>query len=375
MTADVRAPGRPTSGRSGWSATARPSGRGSGATPAAPTSRSPPTGRAQAGGARPPARAASRSRLVLASPLSRATDTARLAGFGDVALVDDPDLTEWDYGALEGRADRPTSATDYPGWTIWRGPWPGGETPDEVGRPRRPGHRPLPGPDVAGDALLFAHGHLLRVLAARWLGLPAASGGAVRARDRDGLDPRLGPRPAGHRDLERGLPRLTVEAQATPTERVAADRVRRPVGARAFAWRAERRSPGPSPAGSSWPGPGTSGTATARSVRGGRGGRGVRSRRDDDGAGVVRRQEIGLEHRAGEGVALAEGAAELRASARPARGSRCPRRRSRCRASGSSRRSRRPAPTTSTSASVSCTNSLAILRASTGNWRRWLSEK
>ena len=111
--------------------------------------------------------------LVLSSPLVRAAETARLAGFADV-VVHDPDLQEWDYGDLEGRLTVDIRE-DYPGWTIWQGPWPGGESIDEVAaradrviaRARR----------VEGDVLVFAHGHLLRVLAARWLGLPPSAGG------------------------------------------------------------------------------------------------------------------------------------------------------------------------------------------------------
>ena len=109
---------------------------------------------------------------MLTSPLSRAADTAALAGFAG-AVRPDPDLREWDYGALEGRLTADIR-DDYPGWTIWRGPWPDGETIDAVatradrviGRARA----------AAGDVLVFAHGHLLRVLAARWLGLPPTSG-------------------------------------------------------------------------------------------------------------------------------------------------------------------------------------------------------
>jgi broad specificity phosphatase PhoE len=113
--------------------------------------------------------------LVLTSPLSRAADTARLAGFAAQAAPD-PDLMEWDYGALEGRLTADIRA-DYPGWSIWAGPWPAGETVDEVGaRADRVIERCL-APSVEGDALLFSHGHLLRVLGARWLGLPASSGG------------------------------------------------------------------------------------------------------------------------------------------------------------------------------------------------------
>ena len=112
--------------------------------------------------------------LVLTSPRSRATETARLAGFGDIAIAD-PDLAEWDYGALEGRRTAEIAA-DFPGWTIWTGPWPGGETIDQVSvRADRVLARCL-ADDVKGDALLFGHGHMLRVLAARWLGLPGESG-------------------------------------------------------------------------------------------------------------------------------------------------------------------------------------------------------
>jgi probable phosphoglycerate mutase len=130
------------------------------------------TGRAQAGalGRRLAGRA---FHLVLTSPLSRAAETAALAGFGDV-VHRDPDLLEWDYGALEGRLTVDIR-DDYPGWTIWRGPWPDGETIDEVAaRADRVVTRVR---DAAGESLVFAHGHLLRILAARWLGLPPTAGG------------------------------------------------------------------------------------------------------------------------------------------------------------------------------------------------------
>jgi probable phosphoglycerate mutase len=110
--------------------------------------------------------------LVLTSPLSRAADTAALAGFGDRAIVD-PDLREWDYGAFEGRLTTEIRA-EYPGWTIWRGPWPDGETIDQVAaRADRVVARVRA---AQGDALVVAHGHLLRVVAARWLRLRPASG-------------------------------------------------------------------------------------------------------------------------------------------------------------------------------------------------------
>jgi broad specificity phosphatase PhoE len=111
--------------------------------------------------------------LVLTSPLSRAADTARLAGFGDAVVMDD-DLREWDYGDVEGmRTDEIRERR--PGWTIWTGPWSGGETIDDVAaRADRVLARVR---DVDGDVLAFSHGHLLRVLAARWLGQGPAAGG------------------------------------------------------------------------------------------------------------------------------------------------------------------------------------------------------
>ncbi len=81
---------------------------------------------------------------------------------------------EWDYGDLEGRLTADIRA-DIPDWTIWRGPWPGGETIDEVAaRADRVVAKVRAAP---GDALVFAHGHLLRILAARWLDLPPTDGG------------------------------------------------------------------------------------------------------------------------------------------------------------------------------------------------------
>jgi broad specificity phosphatase PhoE len=111
--------------------------------------------------------------LVLSSPLSRAADTARLAGYGDVLELD-PDLAEWDYGELEGLRT-PEIREVHPGWTIWEGPWPGAESIDEVGA--RTDRVIARARAADSDVLIFAHGHLLRVLAARWLGLPPASGG------------------------------------------------------------------------------------------------------------------------------------------------------------------------------------------------------
>jgi broad specificity phosphatase PhoE len=119
------------------------------------------------------ARLAGRSfSLVMSSPLSRAFETCRLAGLGDAVVVD-PDLREWNYGDLEGLTSDEIRGT-MPGWTIWSGPVPGGETSEEVGqRADRVITRAL---SAAGDVAIFAHGHLLRVLAARWLGLPPDHG-------------------------------------------------------------------------------------------------------------------------------------------------------------------------------------------------------
>ena len=111
--------------------------------------------------------------LVLTSPRSRAVETARLAGFANAVL--DPDLGEWDYGEFEGRTT-PDIRTEIPDWSVWTGPWRGGETVEQVGvRADRVIERCVDR-GVEGDVLLFAHGHLLRVLAARWIGLPAAAG-------------------------------------------------------------------------------------------------------------------------------------------------------------------------------------------------------
>ena len=110
--------------------------------------------------------------LVLTSPLSRAFETARLAGFGDQVIVDD-DLHEWDYGADEGL----TSAEirrDRPNWSIWRDGVRGGESIDTVGDRADRVIRRVRASD--GDSLCFAHGHLLRVLAARWIGLEPIDG-------------------------------------------------------------------------------------------------------------------------------------------------------------------------------------------------------
>jgi broad specificity phosphatase PhoE len=109
---------------------------------------------------------------VLTSPLQRARRTCDLAGFGPQTEVD-ADLAEWDYGAYEGRTTAQIRE-EVPGWIIWTGGVSGGESADQVGaRCERVIARCA---GVDGDIALFAHGHVLRILAARWLGLPALGG-------------------------------------------------------------------------------------------------------------------------------------------------------------------------------------------------------
>jgi probable phosphoglycerate mutase len=110
--------------------------------------------------------------LVLTSPLSRAADTCRLAGLGARALERD-DLREWDYGAYEGRTTADIR-TERPGWTLWSDGVPEGERVSEVGVRVDRVIEELRA--TTGDAAVFAHGHVLRVLAARWLGLEPAAG-------------------------------------------------------------------------------------------------------------------------------------------------------------------------------------------------------
>jgi probable phosphoglycerate mutase len=110
--------------------------------------------------------------LVLTSPLARAADTCRLAGLGDVAEPRE-ELMEWDYGAYEGR-ETVDIRKERRGWTLWLDGVPKGETIAQV--QARADRVIAELRSVAGDAAVFAHGHLLRVLAARWLGLEPAAG-------------------------------------------------------------------------------------------------------------------------------------------------------------------------------------------------------
>ncbi len=109
---------------------------------------------------------------VFTSPLQRAARTCELAGFGGTAEVD-RDLLEWDYGKYEGRKTVDIHK-ERPGWFIFRDGCPGGESPEQVGaRADRVVHRIRA---LGGDVIVFSSGHFLRVLAARWLGLPPGHG-------------------------------------------------------------------------------------------------------------------------------------------------------------------------------------------------------
>jgi broad specificity phosphatase PhoE len=112
---------------------------------------------------------------VLTSPLSRAVDTCRLAGLGDRAEPRE-ELLEWDYGEYEGLTT-PEIREKRPDWYLWRDGCPGGEGPDDVGR--RVDVLLADIRETSGPVGLFAHGHVLRVLAARWIGLATSAGGLL----------------------------------------------------------------------------------------------------------------------------------------------------------------------------------------------------
>lgn len=113
--------------------------------------------------------------LVLSSPLGRARETAELAGLGGHVQVSE-DLLEWDYGEYEGITTQEIRRT-WPDWYLWRDGVPGGETADEVAARCDRVIEELLVAD--GDVAIFAHGHLLRSLAARWVGEPVSFGGRL----------------------------------------------------------------------------------------------------------------------------------------------------------------------------------------------------
>ena len=110
--------------------------------------------------------------MVLTSPLKRARDTCELAGLGLAAQIDN-DLMEWNYGEYEGLTSREIREKS-PGWLLFADGCPGGETPEQVGH--RADRIILRARGQQGNVALFAHGHLLRVVAARWLGFAAGAG-------------------------------------------------------------------------------------------------------------------------------------------------------------------------------------------------------
>ena len=112
---------------------------------------------------------------VFVSPMQRARETCDIAGFGSQAVIDDG-LKEWDYGIYEGKTTAEIRA-EVPGWSVWKDPIIGGETVEHVGE-RADGviQRSLAASPAGGKVALFAHAHILRILAARWLRLDAVEG-------------------------------------------------------------------------------------------------------------------------------------------------------------------------------------------------------
>jgi len=115
---------------------------------------------------------------VFTSPMRRARETCALAGFADRAVVTD-DLCEWNYGDYEGLTTAQIRATN-PGWTIFTGDPPGGETSAQVGARADAVIARAVAAALGGDVALFSHGHFLRVLGARWIGLDAREGAGLR---------------------------------------------------------------------------------------------------------------------------------------------------------------------------------------------------
>jgi len=109
---------------------------------------------------------------VFVSPMQRARETRELAALGSAAIID-PDLREWNYGEYEGLTPKQIHEQD-PGWLIFRDGCPGGEAPEQIGQ--RVDRVIASIRAVDGNVGLFAHGHVLRVLVARWIGLPAGAG-------------------------------------------------------------------------------------------------------------------------------------------------------------------------------------------------------
>ena len=116
---------------------------------------------------------------VFTSPRQRAIETCKIAGYGDVAVIE-PNLQEWNYGEAEGKTTPQMREIYGPDWSVWTNPLKGGETPDEVGaRADAVIAKSLASAEASDGpkaVALFAHAHILRILAARWIGLPAVDG-------------------------------------------------------------------------------------------------------------------------------------------------------------------------------------------------------
>jgi probable phosphoglycerate mutase len=123
--------------------------------------------------------AGTKFQAVLRSPMLRAKETCEIAGYGNVAVVDEG-LSEWDYGVYEGRTTQEIQA-EIPGWSVWKDPIIGGESVEQVGA-RADGviaralSSTTPETDQVTRVALFAHAHILRILAARWVGLQPRDG-------------------------------------------------------------------------------------------------------------------------------------------------------------------------------------------------------
>jgi broad specificity phosphatase PhoE len=126
---------------------------------------------------------------VFVSPMQRARETCEIAGYGDVAQVE-PGLMEWNYGESEGKTTKEMRVKYGASWSVWTDPIVGGESVEQVGeradgviakamaavQAGEAGPSAAPQDDKSQAVALFAHAHILRILAARWIGLPAVDG-------------------------------------------------------------------------------------------------------------------------------------------------------------------------------------------------------
>ena len=113
---------------------------------------------------------------VFVSPLKRARDTCDIAGYGGIAIIDQ-DLQEWNYGESEGKTTAQMREIHGTNWSVWTRPILGGESVEHVGeRADVMIAKALASAPSGGAVALFAHAHILRILAARWIGLPAVGG-------------------------------------------------------------------------------------------------------------------------------------------------------------------------------------------------------